>query len=179
MNDFGKELAVLLRTTTEQTMADELERVIESQAAGARTRALSPALAPLQRTPALGATAATSSKTGASEGSGTTRTVVNAVLDGMGLSPVLRGLFSLFGGGDEEPLPPLPRYAAPSAVSLNAGIRRSSSSPVAIDYGQAGETREFAAPGPQVVVNVNAMDTQSFLDRSDDIAQAVKRALLE
>jgi hypothetical protein len=33
--------------------------------------------------------------------------------------------------------------------------------------------------GPrQVVVQVNALDTQSFLDRSDEIALAVRRAML-
>ena len=31
---------------------------------------------------------------------------------------------------------------------------------------------------PQVVVNVNAMDAQSFMDRSNDIARAVRDAML-
>jgi hypothetical protein len=36
-----------------------------------------------------------------------------------------------------------------------------------------------AAAPAQITVTVQAMDTQSFLDRSDDIARAVKRAMLE
>ncbi len=46
----------------------------------------------------------------------------------------------------------------------------------------AGEVRvlrqESPAPQPQVTVNVNAMDTQSFLDRSEDIAGALRDAML-
>ena len=47
---------------------------------------------------------------------------------------------------------------------------------------QAGEIKvirqETPAAQPQVTVNVNAMDTQSFLDRSEDIASAVRDAML-
>jgi hypothetical protein len=32
--------------------------------------------------------------------------------------------------------------------------------------------------GTQVTVNINAMDSQSFLDRSSDIARAVREAML-
>jgi len=34
------------------------------------------------------------------------------------------------------------------------------------------------ASQPQITVNVQAMDAQSFLDRSDDIAKAVRAAML-
>jgi hypothetical protein len=37
----------------------------------------------------------------------------------------------------------------------------------------AGDLRQ-----PHVVVNVNALDTQSFLDRSSDIARAMRDAML-
>jgi len=33
-------------------------------------------------------------------------------------------------------------------------------------------------PTPQVTVNVQAMDSRSFLDHSQDIAQAVREAIL-
>ena len=97
----------------------------------------------------------------------------------MGLSPMLRGLLSLFGGGEDEAPAPVPRYAAPRAVRIDAGVRGGPGSPVTVDYGQGGEAREIAQAAPSVVVNVSAMDSQSFLDRSGDIAEAVKRALLE
>jgi hypothetical protein len=59
-------------------------------------------------------------------------------------------------------------------------------------YGDGGDTggveQNGAAPpatgatgtnaAPQITVNVQAMDAQSFLDRSSDIAQAVRSAML-
>ncbi len=48
--------------------------------------------------------------------------------------------------------------------------------------GQTGQVRlieEQATPAqPQVLVNVSAMDSQSFLDRSQDIASALRDAML-
>jgi len=35
-----------------------------------------------------------------------------------------------------------------------------------------------SAPAPQITVNVQAMDSQSFLDHSNEIAQAVRAAML-
>jgi hypothetical protein len=35
-----------------------------------------------------------------------------------------------------------------------------------------------SSPAPQITVNVQAMDAQSFLDHSNDIAQAVRQAML-
>ena len=41
----------------------------------------------------------------------------------------------------------------------------------------AGSTSQ-ANSAPQITVNVNAMDSQSFMDRSTDIANAVREAML-
>ncbi len=38
--------------------------------------------------------------------------------------------------------------------------------------------RGLPAPPPQITVNVQAMDARSFLDRSNDIALAVRDAML-
>jgi hypothetical protein len=55
------------------------------------------------------------------------------------------------------------------------------------DYNQDGSVRSFgdptgsgvpAASAPQIVVNVQAMDSRSFLDHSQEIAQAVRDAML-
>jgi hypothetical protein len=156
MSDFGDQIAELLRSSTEQALSSELVRMMAAQSSQAAA-----------------------SQSAAKETQSAGSAVANGLLGGMGLSPLLRGLLSLFGGGDEEPAPALAKYAAPSAVRLDAGVSRNSNSPVAVDYGQDGTVREVATAAPQVVVNVSAMDTQSFLDRSDDIAQAVRRALLE
>jgi hypothetical protein len=48
-----------------------------------------------------------------------------------------------------------------------------------VEYGQTGQPRALpASPAQQVTIQVNAMDSQSFLDHSEDIAQAVKAAML-
>jgi hypothetical protein len=96
---------------------------------------------------------------------------------GFGLLPILGGLFGLFGGGGPESLPPLVRYQMPEAVSYDAA--EVDGHMEAGDYSQSGTPRGYggsAATG--ITVNVQAMDSQSFLDRSSDIAAAVRQAML-
>jgi hypothetical protein len=50
---------------------------------------------------------------------------------------------------------------------------------VPVSYSEAGQPRGQAAnTSPQVTIQVSAMDSQSFLDHSDQIAAAVKQAIL-
>ena len=105
-----------------------------------------------------------------------------SILGGFTLSPIVRGLMSLFGGGGDDSAPAaLPKYVAPPSVSVSGGLVDGASGPVGVDYGQNGQPRAMTNSGSQaqVTVNIQAMDSQSFLDRSDDIARAVKRAMLE
>ena len=126
---------------------------------------------------------------------------------GLGLlSPLISGLTHLFGGGGAPVA--LPLYTAPAPVSINAGITSGSASGSASGYTSAappvtplyvppvqdlrgataqasGVSQPGAASGsgsapqaPQITVNVNAMDSQSFMDRSSDIANAVREAML-
>jgi hypothetical protein len=58
-----------------------------------------------------------------------------------------------------------------------------SATPTAASVARAapsGNSGGSSAPGasPQVTVNVSAMDSQSFMDRSSDIASAVREAML-
>ena len=99
-----------------------------------------------------------------------------------GVGPVITGLLKLFGGnngataGTYAPLP----YSLPEQVNVEAGLtpdRRF----VDIGYTATGSPRAAAdshAIPPQIHINVQAMDSQSFADRSDDIARAVREALL-
>lgn len=105
---------------------------------------------------------------------------------GLLLSPLISGVLKLFGGGEEPSAPPpLLKFALPPAVRVNAGV--SSSHPgaaFAVDSAQGGLPRAVREPAsesrsPQITVNVQAMDSQSFLDRSGDIARAVRQAMLE
>jgi len=96
------------------------------------------------------------------------------------LSPLLGGLLSLFGGGGGQTLAaPLP-YMLPAAVQSQAGLTAGAPGQVApVSYSETGRPRaQSSNSSPQVTIQVNAMDSQSFLDHSDDIANAVKQAIL-
>ena len=130
-------------------------------------------------------------------------TMLKTFTSGLGLVPLISGLAGLFGGHKSAPPPPLVPYAMPRSIHISAADSPGSSGGYQLtDFGQTGTPRAFdasfseagtppwpaAAPGsppgaaasssPQVVVNVSAMDSQSFLDRSHDIAQAVRQAML-
>jgi hypothetical protein len=132
-------------------------------------------------TSALGAS--TSSKSG---GTSTAGSVGNTLLDvlglGSGLSPLISGLVSLFGGSGGGQTTTVTPYIQPLPVNLAAGFTGSAAGGVSgVDYGEGGQPRQTTAAGAQqqITVQVQAMDSQSFLDRSNDIAAAVRKAMLE
>lgn len=123
---------------------------------------------------------------------------------GLGIVPLVSGLLGLFGGGHSAP-PQLEKYQQPSSIDFLSADTPNGLA--AADYDQlgmprladtavpsttaastSGNGRSPAADGsgagqrgtaaPQVTVNVQAMDAQSILDRSGDIAQAVRSAML-
>lgn len=99
------------------------------------------------------------------------------------LNPIVAGLAKLFGGGNSTAeTTVLTRHERPDSLRINVGISDSSRWAVqGTDYSSSGLPRAItpAAAAPQVVVQVQAMDSRSFLDRRDDIAAAVRQALLE
>jgi hypothetical protein len=96
------------------------------------------------------------------------------------LSPLISGITSLF-GGDSTPAA-LPIYTPPPPVSISGVVQAtpapaqtaSGGTAAAASAGSAGPTSN----SPQITVNVSAMDSQSFMDRSNDIASAVREAML-
>jgi hypothetical protein len=111
------------------------------------------------------------------------RGLLSIFTSGFGLSPLIGGLVSLFGGKKEsEPLPIVPAVR-PESIRLQRAVTEMGLQP--FDYGQSGQVRiiapETTAPSiaPQITVQVQAMDSQSFLDHRTDIARAVREALLE
>lgn len=134
----------------------------------------------------------TATKIQASGGGGGGNSVLSTVskvfTSGLGLAPLISGLFGLFGGGGSPEPPPLVKYTLPEnlffqGANLAGGI-------ASADYDQMGIPRAYVAsiPGPssdraggvapQINVNVQAMDSRSFLDHSTEIAQAVRQAML-
>ena len=98
---------------------------------------------------------------------GTAGGVASSLLGGLGLlSPIISGIASLFGGGSPAPKP-LPIYTPPPPVSISGTVNAG-----------APPAGSQASAGQQVTVNVNALDSKSFMDHSNDIANAVREAML-
>lgn len=134
----------------------------------------------------------------------TAQSIVQTVLKtGLGAVPLIRLFTGLFGGGDAQAPPPLVKYAAPQAIRLeraNADPQDGRLSLAEFDYDQRGYQRRVQEPtpasqitvrqeqspteqadvprAPQITVNVQAMDSRSFLDHSNEIALAVREAML-
>jgi hypothetical protein len=120
----------------------------------------------------------------ASSGSSIGSTIESAASSFLGgglssLSPLIGGLLSLFGGGGQTTAAPVP-FALPFPVQSQAGVTASAPGQVVpVSYGESGQPRaQSTSPASQVTIQVNAMDSQSFLDHSDEIAMAVKQAIL-
>lgn len=98
---------------------------------------------------------------------------------GFGLASLGLRIAGLFRRDSEEP-EALSEYQLPSSLAVEAANTRNILSGFPqVDRGQSGEIRHVQPEaGPQVVVNVSAMDSQSFMDRSNDIARAVRDAMI-
>jgi hypothetical protein len=133
---------------------------------------------------------------GSSSGGGVASTVgsiASTILGGgLGLVPLISSIAGLFGGGSSAP-PPLTKYAAPASVGATLadtpGATGGASTLPGVVYGQTGlpqaappaQTQTPAATASsasQITIQVNAMDSQSFMDHSYEIAQAVRSAML-
>jgi hypothetical protein len=100
---------------------------------------------------------------------------------GFGVAPLVGSLIGLFGGGGSEEEPaPFVKYAMPQSVRIEAA--QEAGRITMSDYDQTGTARPYApgatTPASQITVNVQTMDARSFLDRSGDIAMAVRDAML-
>lgn len=129
-------------------------------------------------TQALDSNTAAKSGTGSSALS-TAGSIAGSILgQGSLLSPIVSGLMSLFGGGSSAAQPVFTPYIAPPSVQLQTTVNSTvpavnPPSPTSQNQGQSG-----SGSGSQVQIQVNAMDSKSFLDHSDEIANAVRQALL-
>ena len=148
------------------------------------------------KAPASGKTAA-----GARLTESIAKSALGTVGGGLTLLPIVSGLLRLFGvGGKKEEPPPLEKFALPPSIQAEAGLSASGETflidrgvgdrirqlPATVQSTQAGGGSGWAgagtAPGgagASITVNVQAMDSQSFLDRREDIARAVREAMLQ
>ena len=134
-----------------------------------------------ENTDALLKSATAQTSTVASTVSQVARTATSTLGGGLALSPLITGLLKLFGRDQQEAPPTLPTFSLPRSVAVDGSIQGGGSSAIATtQYAQDGLPRVInnASAGQQITVQVHAMDSRSFLDRSDDIARAVKEAML-
>lgn len=124
----------------------------------------------------------TSTKSSGSSIGSTVGSVATSLFGGgLTLSPIVSGLLKLLGGDDSQSSPaPLTRFALPAPVQYDAGLTGISPAQVVpVSYGQTGQARpQQAGPSSQINIQVSAMDSRSFMDHSDEIARAVKQAML-
>ena len=122
----------------------------------------------------------TTAKASGSSASGTIGSIATDLLGGGGLlSSVIGGLVGLFGGGSPTPAP-LIKFTLPPVIDYQGGQVGGAGGAVApVDFSQSGQPRAATQTSTtQVSIQVNAMDSKSFLDHSEEIAQAVKQAIL-
>jgi hypothetical protein len=117
----------------------------------------------------------------AKSGGGVGEIALDVAKSGLGLVPLASLLFGVLSGGDEEKAPAMVKYALPTRRSFEA--TETSSGLADVDYDQSGQPRvvdgaRAVGVAPQITVNVQAMDARSFLDRSTEIAAAVRDAML-
>jgi hypothetical protein len=140
---------------------------------------------------------------GSSGGGISALSIASSVLgSGLGIIPLVGGLISLFSGGTSQP-PPLERYVMPDQLyftgddtpdgiqdadydqfgmprlynDVTSGSGSQMSSSTAAPGAGASQSASPSTPGG-INVTIQALDSQSFLDRSSDIAQAVRQAML-
>jgi hypothetical protein len=102
------------------------------------------------------------------------------ILTSLFLGPLWRGLFSLFGGGggDQQEVP-LTRYTFPAATQTAVGATlRADGGTANLRTDAFGLSQATPAPQQSINISIQALDARSIVDRSDDIAAALKQALL-
>lgn len=99
---------------------------------------------------------------------------------GRGLAPQWRALIGWLTRDDEEEAPAAPAlYQAPPAVRLEGEVSRTGGQEqYQWEWEQLWRGQARPSSGPQITVQVQALDSRSFLDHSEEIARAVREAML-
>jgi type IV secretion system protein TrbL len=125
---------------------------------------------------------------GAASSAGSSASTAEKIASFLPMGGLIEGLISLFGGGSSAPAP-LVKYAMPGSADFTANLNANGSTSAA-DFGQSGMARPYgdstsSGSGSQgngnsspINLTINALDSQSILNRADDIAAAVRGAML-
>ena len=103
----------------------------------------------------------------------------SSVLTSLFLGPVWKGLFSLFNRSSEDQPAPPTKYAFPQDTrsDLNAALRGDGQN-VGVRSDAFGLSQATPQAPASITISIQALDARSILDRSDDIAAALKQAML-
>ena len=156
--------------TTDQGLIDALGQATQVIDAGTQATAAN--------TDALAENSQAKSSSSSGGGVSDVLSTASSVLGGgLSLMPLVSLFSSLFGGGQSQQPAPLVPFSLPPSLNL-----QSTTNGQDVSWGENGLPRSAASGGSnaaqQITVQVQAMDSQSFLDHSDDIAQAVRKAML-
>jgi hypothetical protein len=121
----------------------------------------------------------TASKSGSgSSALSTVGSLASGILGGGSiLSPIISGLLNLF-GGQSTSQPAFTPFTMPAPIHLDTTLGGGAPQALQQTATNVPGTVSAQAPAPSIHIQVSAMDSQSFLDHSDQIAQAVRQALL-
>ena len=101
------------------------------------------------------------------------------ILTSLFLGPIWKGLFSLFNRDSEDKPTALTRFAAPPEVRTDLAATLGPDGRVSSTRSDAfGLSQSAPAPQAPIQISIQALDARPILDRSDDIAAALKQAML-
>jgi hypothetical protein len=184
--------------------SDEVSTIAEATGGAAQSGTM--ASGQVAETPAGSNTEGGIATSSSSTGSTLESAATTFLEGGLGIVPLITGLMGLFGGSDAQPQ--LEKYQMPSSIAFESAVSGNGMTAADADQtgaprtytqdasggggaapesgtaGAAGGAASGAGSGtgsgatPQITVNVQAMDAQSFMDYSSQIAQAVRGAML-
>ena len=142
-------------------------------------RSMTPASTPVAVRTKAGSVSNAGTSHAASNVSGGIVKFISQFLGGSGLGSIVTGIARLFGGGKPAAPVPLYRFNLPQSVSVEAGVTRRGQF-VPVNHSQSGQVRPNETPQAvaQAVPQSITADTRWFMDHSEDIASAVKEAML-
>jgi hypothetical protein len=101
------------------------------------------------------------------------------ILTSLFLGPIWKGIFSLFNRDSEDQPTALTRFAAPPELRSDLAATLGPDGRVSSIRSDAfGLSQSNPAPQAPIQISIQALDARSILDRSDDIAAALKQAML-
>jgi hypothetical protein len=187
-----------MANTAEETLLEEFSGISGETAAGSSAgliQQMTASMGTIPYTPETlttsGQVAGNSTSSGGSGGDSALSIAGTVLESGLGIVPLIGGLIGLFDGGGSSTQQPLTKYAMPDSVSFqgaetSSGIQAADTDltgmPRAASGGSGsatgGGSGAAGSSGGGITVNVSAMDARSFMDRSSDIAAAVRSAML-